>query len=269
MPSIYIRDRDRACLPPARGKRLIAYAGSGNGGGPPAAASDNAHCANLKKRRVSSIDGVPWLWSDRHTRCDGALPNVFARINFLFSLGLLILIAFYFAGVYLLVLPLSAGAPGWVKPAAGVAVLAAVGLTVQLLSMAMSSLRGIALYAKGERPGRLAFISQAAMIAGHIGTLYAASVVPQGIPEAASSTEFHGCARCRPLTRCGARAQSMRHVIGPRALPEAGRRGSSHIRLWPAASPLRCPRIAHDATSSPARRRCRPGRRRRPAPIRS
>ena len=41
--------------------------------------------------------------------------------------------------------------------------------------MAMSNLRGIALYGKGERPGRLAFMSQAAMISGHIGMIYAAS----------------------------------------------------------------------------------------------
>ena len=100
---------------------------------------------------------------------------MFARINFLLGLGLLILMAFYFAAVYLLILPLSAGAPGWVKPASGVAILAAAGLTVQLLSMAMSNLRGIALYAKGEHPGRLAYMSQAAMIAGHIGLIYAAS----------------------------------------------------------------------------------------------
>jgi len=99
---------------------------------------------------------------------------VFARINFLLGLGLLILIAFYFGVVYLLVLPLSVGAPHWVKPAAGLAVLAAAGITVQLLSMAMSSLRGIALYGKGERPGLPAFLSQAAIIAGHIGTIYAA-----------------------------------------------------------------------------------------------
>ena len=98
-----------------------------------------------------------------------------ARINFLLGLGLLIQITFYFAGVYLLVLPLSAVAPNWVKPASGIAILAAVGVTVQLLSMAMSNLRGIALYGKGERPGTLAFTSQAAMIFGHIGTIYAAS----------------------------------------------------------------------------------------------
>ena len=100
---------------------------------------------------------------------------MFARINFLLSLGLLILMAFYFAGVYLLILPMSAAAPGWVKPASGVAILAAAGLTVQLLSMAMGNLRGIALYAKGERPGGFAFISQAVMIAGHIGAIYSAS----------------------------------------------------------------------------------------------
>ena len=100
---------------------------------------------------------------------------MFARINFLLGLGLLIQITFYFAGVYLLVLPLSALAPDWVRPAAGIAILAAVGVTVQLLSMAMGNLRGVALYAKGERPGTLAFTSQAAMIFGHVGTTYTAS----------------------------------------------------------------------------------------------
>ena len=102
-------------------------------------------------------------------------PSVFARINFLLGLGLLIQITFYFAGVYLLVLPLSAFAPGLVKPVAGLAILAAVGVTVQLLSMAMSSLRGIALYAKGERPRIATFVSQAAMLLGHICATFAAS----------------------------------------------------------------------------------------------
>ena len=97
-----------------------------------------------------------------------------ARINFLLGLGLLIQITFYFAGVYLLILPLSAIAPAWVKPAAGIAILAAVGVTVQLLSMAMSNLRGIALYGKGERAGALAFASQAALIFGHIAMIFAA-----------------------------------------------------------------------------------------------
>jgi hypothetical protein len=100
---------------------------------------------------------------------------VFARINFLLGLGLLIQIVFYFAGIYLLVLPLSAVAPAWVKPAAGLAILAAVGVTVQLLSMAMGSLRGVALYAKGEHSTMPTFISQAAMILGHLGAIYAAS----------------------------------------------------------------------------------------------
>ena len=100
---------------------------------------------------------------------------MFARINFLLGLGLLIQITFYFAGVYLLIPPLSAVAPDWVKPAAGIAILVAAGVTVQLLSMVMSNLRGIALYGKGERPGMLVFISQAAMIFGHIVMIYAAS----------------------------------------------------------------------------------------------
>ena len=113
----------------------------------------------------------------------GVSPSVFARINFLLGLGLLIEITFYFAGVYLLVLPLSAFAPGLVKPASGIAILAAVGVTVQLLSMAMGSLRGIALYAKGERPRIATFVSQAVMFIGHICTAYAASgLIAHGEP---------------------------------------------------------------------------------------
>ena len=100
---------------------------------------------------------------------------MFSRINFLLGLGLLIQIVFYFAGTYLIVLPLSAIAPNWVTPAAGMAILAAVGITVQLLSMAMSELRGVALYAKGERPGLLVFVSQATFIAGHAGFVFAAT----------------------------------------------------------------------------------------------
>ena len=106
--------------------------------------------------------------------CSGKSPNVIARISFLLGLGMLIQIAFYFAGVYLLVLPLAAFAPSLVKPIAGVAILVAVGVTVQLLSMAMSSFRGIALYEQGERPSMLTFISQAVTILGHIGAIYAA-----------------------------------------------------------------------------------------------
>ena len=108
---------------------------------------------------------------------------MFARINFLLGLGLLILLAFYFAVAYLIVLPLSAVAPGWVRPVAGVAVLSAVGLTVQLLSMAMSSLKGIALYEKDEQPGLLAFASQAATTIGHLGSIYLAKdLLMRGVP---------------------------------------------------------------------------------------
>lgn len=99
---------------------------------------------------------------------------VFARINFLLGLGLLILIAFYYAGVYLLIPPVSAISPAWVRPVAGIALLAAIGITVQLLSMAMSGLRGVALYRQGEHAGLITYVSQAAFVFGHAGTLYAA-----------------------------------------------------------------------------------------------
>jgi hypothetical protein len=112
---------------------------------------------------------------------------VFARINFLLGLGLLILTTFYFVGVYVVIAPLSAFAPQWVKPVAGVAILAAVGITVQLLSMVMSDLRGIGLYNQGERPGVSAYLSQAILIVGHGALLYwARGLLSEGTPIAES-----------------------------------------------------------------------------------
>jgi hypothetical protein len=108
---------------------------------------------------------------------------VFARMNFLLGLGLLILIAFYCAGAYLLLPLVEMSAPRWVRPAAGAAVLAAVALTVQLLSMAMGSLRGIALYKTGERAGLLAYVGQGTLILGHVAMLYAAETAfSEGLP---------------------------------------------------------------------------------------
>ena len=111
---------------------------------------------------------------------------MFARINFLLGLGLLILTTFYFLGAYALIPALSSFAPQWVKPAAGVAILAAAGITVQLLSMAMSGLRGIALYNQGERPGIPAYLGQATLIAGHlVGLWLARGLLSEGRPIAA------------------------------------------------------------------------------------
>ena len=106
-------------------------------------------------------------------------------MNFLLGLGLLILLAFYAAGAYLLLPLLEMSAPAWVKPAGGIAVLAAVALTVQLLSVAMGSLRGIALYKAGEHAGPLAYLGQGALILGHAVALYAAQTwFADGLPPA-------------------------------------------------------------------------------------
>jgi len=107
---------------------------------------------------------------------------MFSRINFLLGLGLLIVLAFYFAAVYLLMPALSAVAPGWVKPAAGIAVLAAVGLTVQLLSIAMTGLRGVALYKKDEKPSLSAYASQAIMLLSHIALVFTVGELFNGKP---------------------------------------------------------------------------------------
>ena len=112
---------------------------------------------------------------------------MFPRINFLLALGLLTLTTFYFLVVFLLVPTFTAFAPQWVKPVVGIAVLAAAGLTVQLLSMAMSGLRGVALYGHDERPGFTAYLSQTILILGHLVAAYSArGLLIEGAPIAAT-----------------------------------------------------------------------------------
>lgn len=96
------------------------------------------------------------------------------RINFLLGFGLLVVIGFYFAGNYLVVLPLSSIAPNWVKPIAGLAILVSLALTVQILSAVMSGLMGVASYTDTGGPGALALTSQAAIVCGHAGLGYIA-----------------------------------------------------------------------------------------------
>lgn len=93
------------------------------------------------------------------------------RLNFLLGLGLLILIVFYLVGTYIVVGPLSQLAPDWARFAAGAVVLIAVGLTVQFLANTMSSMSGVASYGAEARPGPASFMSQAALVLGHLGML--------------------------------------------------------------------------------------------------
>ncbi|HEV8647047.1 MAG TPA: hypothetical protein VGR01_15920 [Burkholderiales bacterium] len=99
---------------------------------------------------------------------------MFTRINFLLGFGLLVAIGFYFAGSYLVVLPLSSIAPNWAKPIAGLAVLVSLALTVQILSMVVSGMMGVASYTDTDGPGTLALTSQAAIVCGHAGLGYIA-----------------------------------------------------------------------------------------------
>lgn len=99
---------------------------------------------------------------------------MFTRVNFLLGFGFLVMLGFYFVFSYVLILPLAAFAQGWVKPVAGVAVLASVGFTVQILSIAMSKLAGVASYKQG--PDALAIASQAALVCGHGAMGYATAV---------------------------------------------------------------------------------------------
>jgi glucan phosphoethanolaminetransferase (alkaline phosphatase superfamily) len=96
------------------------------------------------------------------------------RINFLLGFGVLVAIGFYFAGNYLVVLPLSSIAPDWVKPIAGLVVLISLALTVQILSTVVSGMEGVASYKDTDGPGALALTSQAAIACGHAGLGYVA-----------------------------------------------------------------------------------------------
>jgi hypothetical protein len=109
--------------------------------------------------------------------------TMLTRLNFLLGAGLLVLLAFYFAFSYVVLGPLSSVAPGWVRPVAGAAVLISVGLTVQILSMVMNGLAGVASYERG--PGPLALASQAALACGHGALGFAAAGwLKQGVPPA-------------------------------------------------------------------------------------
>ncbi len=101
------------------------------------------------------------------------LTNMFTRINFLLGFGLLITIAFYFIGNYVVARPLAVIAPGWVKPISGVFILAALGLTVQILSMVQSRMDRIA---DPATVGISATVfSQLVIVCGHAGLAYALS----------------------------------------------------------------------------------------------
>lgn len=96
--------------------------------------------------------------------------GMFTRINFLLGFGLLTAIAFYFIGSYVVVRPLSGFAPGWVRPVAGIFILAALGLTVQILSMVQSGMDRVADPGVVGMPATV--FSQIAITCGHAGLGY-------------------------------------------------------------------------------------------------
>lgn len=102
------------------------------------------------------------------------------RINYLLGFGLLVALLFYFGVSYLVIVPVSEIAPGWVRPIAGAAVLIASGLTVQILSMVMSSMAGVATYPQG--PSAMAMAGHAAIVCGHGALGYALATWAGGGP---------------------------------------------------------------------------------------
>jgi hypothetical protein len=112
---------------------------------------------------------------------------LFARINFLAGLGMLVLAAFYYAGVYLIVAPVSRFAPVWGGYLAGALVLIAMGITVQLLATAMSSFAGVAKYVSGRSSPALFFAAQLALICAHALTIYSVAGLVSDYPPASNA----------------------------------------------------------------------------------
>jgi hypothetical protein len=113
---------------------------------------------------------------------------LFARINFLAGLGMLVLAAFYYAGVYLILAPISSFAPAWGNFLTGALVLIAMGITVQLLATAMSSFAGVARYVSGRSSVALFFLAQVALICAHALTIYSVAGLVSDYPPASNAT---------------------------------------------------------------------------------
>lgn len=132
-----------------------------------------------------SIDGCAPLWSYWELAFAGDEP-LFARINFLAGLGMLVLAAFYFVGVYLILVPVSHFAPAWGSYLAGAIVLIAMGITVQSLASAMSGFAGVARYVSGRSSVPLFFAAQVALICAHALTIYSVASLVAEYPPASN-----------------------------------------------------------------------------------
>lgn len=109
-----------------------------------------------------------------------------ARINFLAGFGMLVLAAFYYVGVYLILTPISRVAPGWGSFLAGALVLIAMGITVQSLASAISGFAGVARYVAGRSSAPLFFSSQVVLICAHALTIYAVAGLVSDYPPAST-----------------------------------------------------------------------------------
>lgn len=109
-----------------------------------------------------------------------------ARINFLAGLGMLVLAAFYFVGVYLIITPISRFAPDWGNVIGGAIVLIAMGITVQSLATAMSGFAGAAQYVAGRSSAALFFSAQVALICAHALTIFAVAGLLSDYPPAST-----------------------------------------------------------------------------------
>jgi hypothetical protein len=138
----------------------------------------DANRESAGRRRALAV-----IWAARamrDSRIDLPPKFMLTRLNFLFGLGVLIVIGFGFAARYLVLMPLAQFAPAWTGVASGVLVLASLGLTVQLLSKTLGAMPGLATYSAAHPAGLLTFVSQGAFGCGHVALGYAGFLLLSG-----------------------------------------------------------------------------------------
>lgn len=99
------------------------------------------------------------------------------RVNFLLAVGVLATMAFYLVGRFLIVGPVSLLKPEWSGYVAGVVILAALMLMVQVLARVMDRLQSLTNAARSagdRRIGTVGISAQGALTAGHIAAAYGA-----------------------------------------------------------------------------------------------
>jgi hypothetical protein len=111
----------------------------------------------------------------------GTITVMLARINFLFSTSLVILLLFYFGGRYVFLRVISGLAPGLVPYFIGAYILAALMLTVLAVAKVVIRLGAVSSVARAQRPTLNGYGAQVLFCLAHLSVICAITTrIPQG-----------------------------------------------------------------------------------------